>query len=128
MKVSKTMVRALSIGVAAIALTLALTGAPAQANTPSDWSHGVGHSSTVGWTHDHAWLIASYADAIDYGVSFLVGQLCGIVSSEGGASQICSNAARQILTSLTSGSARLNNHGVWMAWYLWPAHSTSGTW
>ena len=113
---------------------VSLAAAPAaSANTRSNWSHTIPHSSIqVGWTNDHAWVIADYADAIAYGSGFIAGQVCGIVSGEEGpfnpVSRVCSNLVTSLVQSLLQGHPRLTNHGLWMAFYVWPEHTTAGTW
>jgi len=113
----------------AVACILAMASAPtAQANTPSNWSRTIsGTHITIGWTDNHAWIIADYADVITQGSGFIAGQLCGIVSDEG-LDQACSYAAKTAAAELVKGHARLTDHGLWIAFYVWPAHETAGTW
>ena len=119
--------------VAAVVGVLGLGAAPsAAANTPSDWSHTLPNTSiTIGWTQDHAWVIATYSDVIAYGGAFVAGQLCGAMSGEPGYSGIttaCAQAVRPLLYDLTEGHPALTDHGVWVAYYTWPYHATEGTW
>ena len=113
-------------------LPLTLVNVPsAFANTPSTWSHTVaGTSIEYGWTTDHAWVIVDYADAIKYGAGFVAGQVCAVVIGEEGPfmGSPCSRAVTQIVGSLVQGHPRLSNHGLWVAVYLWPYHTTMGTW
>jgi hypothetical protein len=123
------------VALAALALALSAVFAmsmPASANTPSDWSRSFGTGSSYGWTNNHAWAIVTYADAISYGSGAVASALCGVVGGEEGplnpVSRTCGSVVRQIAEALTSGHPRLTNHGLWIAYYLWPAYTTDGTW
>ena len=117
----------------ALLTTMALTAPSASANTPSDWSHRIaGTSITIGWTSDHAWVIADYADVIKYGSGFVASEVCSVLSGEEGfpnpVGAACGQATRQVVGRLVAGHPALTNHGIWAAFYPWPEHITGGTW
>ncbi|MFL6124809.1 hypothetical protein [Actinophytocola sp.] len=106
--------------------------APASANTPSDWSKNIS-GIEVGWTHDHAWVIASYGTIIKVGAGAVAGALCGAASGEPGfpnpVSMLCARTVRQIVGDLVAGHPALTNHGIWIARYvIGRTGTTSGTW
>jgi hypothetical protein len=121
--------------IVASVLTLTITGAPrASANTPSNWSYTVPHTSIeIGWTNDHAWVIADYADVIIQGAGFIAGEICSSVGGEEGpfnpVGEACSRAVEPVVSALVKGHPRLTDHGLWVAFYPWSSPQiTKGTW
>ncbi|WP_167384527.1 hypothetical protein [Amycolatopsis tolypomycina] len=116
--------------VGALLLAGVLAG-PASANTPSDWSKNVS-GVEIGWTHDHAWAIASYGTVLRLGAGVVAGALCSAASGEPGfpnpVAMACSRAVRQVIGQLVAGHPALTNHGIWVARYIWRSVTTSGTW
>lgn len=129
---------------AAVATVATVGGAqPAAANTPSDYSHTFyvgatpgfqGLPVTVGWTDDHAWVIASYGAAISAGSGLIASQVCSIVSGETGPlnplGKACSTVTTQVVATLMEGHPAMTDHGLWMAYYPMNVapKSTAGTW
>lgn len=127
----------------AVAGTLVVGEGPASANTPSDYSTTIyvgsapgyaGLPLTVGWTKDHAWVIASWAAALTAGSGQIASELCDAVSGEeiplvNPVGSACQTLAEQVVAQLVAGRPRLTNHGLWMAFYVWNGRTTtSGTW
>lgn len=119
---------------AAALAAVGLLAGEANANTPSDWSTTIaGTAVHIGWTRDHAWVIADYADVIKYGAGFVAGQLCSAASGEPGfpnaAGIACGQAAREIVGDVVAGHPALTDHGIWVAKYVIASTATtSGTW
>ncbi|MEU8076036.1 hypothetical protein AB0B31_11340 [Catellatospora citrea] len=132
---------------AILATLFAVTGGiltdptPAAANTPSDYSHTFyvgatrttrGLPVTVGWTKDHAWVIASWAATMSAGAGLIASQVCSIASGETGplnpVGRACSTAVSTVVAELLAGRPRLTDHGLWIAYYVSPFRRTSGTW
>lgn len=116
----------------ALLVSAGLFAAPASANTPSDWSTNIA-GIEVGWTRDHAWVIASYGTIAQVGAGAVAGALCGAASGEPGfpnpVSMMCARTVRQIVGELVAGHPALTDHGIWIARYvIGRTGTTSGTW
>lgn len=81
---------------------------------------GVQNVLAYGWSGDHVWVTASYADMARGAIWIAVNYCSRYVPSF-----IC-NAAGNWLSSLAQGYAPWSNHGVWGALY-WN-HYTGGRW
>lgn len=108
------------LAVITVVLFLALAGiiaaAPsASANTRSTWSKTT-QGIEVGWTHNHAWVIASYAVVIREGAGEVASLFCGAVSDDA-LGPACRHLATWTVEQLVKGRPRLWNHGIWMALY-----------
>ena len=80
----------------------------------TNWS-GNYQGVAYGWTNDHAWAIASYATVATLGSGAVASLACGVLG--GGYGPVCSFVVQTAVSSLTAGSARLTNHGIWIAVY-----------
>jgi hypothetical protein len=95
------------------------TASPARAahaaRASGSWSSNY-EGVAYGWTNDHAWAIASYATVATLGSGEIASIACDAVS-DSGIGPVCDNGVSFVVRSLTTGSARLNNHGIWIAIY-----------
>jgi hypothetical protein len=126
-----------------LGMLLAAGARPAAANTPSDASYTYyvgatpgyrGLPITVGWTHDHAWVISSYGAALAEGAGQIADRMCEEISGEeiphfDPVASSCGDLVRDVVAQLVEGHPALTDHGVWAAIYVWGGlRTTGGSW